>query len=77
MTKMLISIPDPLFARVKNVIPARQRSKFIVFLIEKEIVKREKELYECALAVEKDDALHAEMSDWDITLQDGLEDESR
>jgi hypothetical protein len=74
---MLISIPDPLFARIKNVLPARQRSKIIILLIEKEIEKREKHLYECALAVEKDDALHAEMNEWDVTLQDGLEDESR
>jgi hypothetical protein len=33
-------------------------------------------LYECAAAVEKDHLLNDEMKDWDITLQDGLENES-
>jgi len=75
--KVLISIPDQLASRMRAAIPARQRSKTISSLIEKEIEKREKALYECALAVEKDAALHQEMKDWDVTLRDGLEDESR
>lgn len=77
MMKILISIPDQLVHRMKNSIPARQRSIVIVRLIEKEIEKREKHLYECALAVENDDALNREMNEWDVTLQDGLDDESR
>lgn len=77
MTKVLISIPDALFGRMRNTIPSRQRSKIIMLLIQKEVEKRERQLYECALAVEKDNALHTEMNDWDVTLQDGLEDESR
>jgi len=40
--------------------------------IEPEIEKREKALYECALAIEKDSTLQQAMKDWDITLQDGL-----
>lgn len=57
---------------MKAAIPARQRSKVIAHLIK----KRERSLYECAAAVEKDSALHNEMKDWDITLQDGLDNES-
>ena len=57
-------------------IPQKHRSKVIVQLIEKEIEKREKALYECAMAVEQDKALNQEMKDWDETLQDGLTDES-
>lgn len=76
MEKILISMPDQLAARMRWAIPARQRSKTITLLIEKEIEKREKALYECAAAVEKDSALHHEMKDWDVTLQDGLNDES-
>ena len=76
MKKILISMPDQLAARMRTAIPARQRSKMITHLIEKEIEKREKALYECAASVEKDIALHHEMKDWDVTLQDGLDDES-
>lgn len=77
MEKVLISLPDTLAARMRVMIPSRQRSKIIVCLIEKEITKREHLLYECAVAVEKDNNLRQEMEDWDVTLQDGLDDESR
>ena len=76
MNKILISMPDQLATRMRAAIPVRQRSKTITHLIEKEIEKRERALYECAAAVEKDTALHHEMKDWDTTLQDGLDDES-
>jgi hypothetical protein len=76
MSKVLISIPDDIAVRMKAAIPQRQRSKVIVRLIEMEINKREKALYECAAAVENDALLNDEMNDWDITLQDGMNDES-
>lgn len=76
MEKVLISLPDQLAARMRATIPARQRSKIITHLIEEEITKRERSLYECALAVENDDALSQEMNDWDITLQDGLSEDT-
>ena len=72
MEKILISLPEQLTARMRVTIPKRQRSKIITRLIEKEIEKRERALYECALAVEQDDALRKEMTDWDITVGDGL-----
>jgi metal-responsive CopG/Arc/MetJ family transcriptional regulator len=77
MVKVLISIPDQLAARMRVAIPARQRSKTITHLIEEEVKKREKSLYECAVAVERDHVLNDEMKDWDITLQDGFDNESR
>lgn len=76
MSKVLISIPDKVASRMRATIPQRQRSKVIVHLIEQEIERREKALYECAAQVEKDNALCQEMKDWDVTLQDGLSDES-
>lgn len=76
MEKILISMPDQLAVRMRVAIPTRQRSKTITSLIEKEIEKREKALYDCAVAVEKDFALHDEMETWDVTLQDGLDNES-
>lgn len=72
MEKILISLPDQLAARMRAIIPQRQRSKIITHLIEDEIEKREQALYECALAVEKDAALHSEMAEWDLTVADGL-----
>jgi len=46
-----------------------------VQLIENEIEQLEKALYECAAAVEQDKKLNQEMSEWDVTLQDGLTDD--
>ena len=76
MKKVLISMPNQLAARMRAAIPARQRSKTVTHLIEKEIEKREKALYECACAVENDTALRHDMEAWDVTLQDGLDHES-
>lgn len=75
MHKILISIPDELAHRLRRSIPAKQRSKIISDLIAKEIEKRERKLYACALEVEKDSILAGEMKDWDITISDGLNDE--
>ncbi|MBA2649883.1 MAG: hypothetical protein H0U75_09890 [Legionella sp.] len=76
MNKVLISIPDKIAQRMRAAIPQRQRSKVIVSLIEREIEKREKALYDCALAVEQDKGLNEEMSEWDITSLDGFTNES-
>lgn len=76
MHKVLISMPDQLATRLKATVPARQRSKIITLLIEKEVARRERKLYECALAVEQDTALNRDLKDWDATMGDGLEDES-
>ena len=72
MEKFLISVPDTLAIRMRASIPARQRSKTIVQLIDKEVKKREKLLYECAVTVEADTSLHQEMEAWDVTLNDGV-----
>lgn len=71
--KVLVSIPDSLYSRMVATIPPRQRSKLIAKLLEDEVVKREEELYQAALAVEQDEGLGAEMKDWDVTLGDGIE----
>lgn len=76
MEKVLISLPDQLALRMRATIPIRQRSKVITHLIEAEIERRERALYECALAVEKDLDLRQEMLEWDITLNDGLNEEN-
>jgi hypothetical protein len=74
--KVLVSLSDELYARMQAVIPPRQRSKVVANLLEEEVRRRERELYECALAVEQDEQLHAEMADWDVTVADGIETET-
>lgn len=74
MAKVLVSIPEKLAVRLRAAIPSRQRSQVIAQLISKEVAAREKQLYACALAVEQDAALNKEMSEWDATLGDGLND---
>ena len=76
MQKVLVSLTDDLAVRMRAVIPNRQRSRVISEVLEREVQKREKQLYQCAKSVEKDDALNNEMSDWDITVGDGIETES-
>jgi hypothetical protein len=76
MQKVLISMPDSILSRLRAIVPDRQRSKFISSIVEKELKKREQNLFQCALKVEKDKALNADMKNWDATLNDGLEHES-
>jgi hypothetical protein len=72
MNKVLISIPDKIAYQMRAAMPQRQCNKVIVSLIEKEVQKGEKALYECALAVEQDHDLTKEMNEWNITIEDGL-----
>ncbi|HOS06485.1 MAG TPA: hypothetical protein PLA81_09205 [Syntrophorhabdaceae bacterium] len=76
MEKILVSLPNDLVKRMRTVIPARKRSQVINDLLEREIARREEVLFQCALAVEKDEALNQEMTDWDITAGDGIEPET-
>jgi len=76
MQKVLVSIPDNLADRMKAIIPPRQRSKVLAKLLEDEVKRRESELYQCALKVEDDQALSAEMEDWNTTIGDGIDAES-
>lgn len=76
MEKILVSLPNDLVKRMKTVIPARKRSQVVKDLLEQEIDRREEALFQCALAVEKDEALNKEMAEWDVTTGDGIESEA-
>ena len=76
MQKILLSLPDDLAIRMKRIIPPRQRSKIIAQILEAEVKRRENDLYQCACDVEADRALNDEMSDWEVTINDGIESES-
>ena len=39
------------------------------------LCRREEVLFQCALAVEKDEALNNDMVEWDVTAGDGIEPE--
>jgi len=77
MQKILVSFPDNVVTKLRALIPERKRSKLIVDLVERELAKREEELYRCAVAVERDKALNEEMEDWDAVTGDGIEAETR
>jgi len=76
MQKVLVSVPDDLIGRMKVVIPSRQRSKILIRLLEDEVKLRETKLYQCARAVESDQALSDEMEEWNTTVGDGIDAES-
>jgi metal-responsive CopG/Arc/MetJ family transcriptional regulator len=76
MEKILVSLPNDLVKRMKTVIPVRKRSQVVKDLLEKEVDRREEALFQCALAVEKDEVLNQEMVEWDVTIGDGIEPEA-
>jgi hypothetical protein len=75
--KVLVSLPDELYSRMKAAFPLRQRSRIIAEVLREEIERRENELYQAALAAEQDQQLNAEMAEWEITIGDGIEVEPR
>lgn len=75
MSKVMFSFPDKLVIRMKAIIPARERSKVLADLLEKEIKTREQHLYLCAKELEESKGLKEEMAAWDSEFGgDGLED---
>lgn len=71
--QMLFHIPDPLAARFRQVVPARQRSAFVTKLMEQALPEDDDPLYRLALEVERDAALNAEMREWrEGLIADGI-----
>ncbi len=66
-------LPKYLYEDMKRHIPVRKRSILITRLVKEELAKRDKKLYEIAKSVEEDKALNEEMAEWNIALNDGLE----
>ncbi|HOP39483.1 MAG TPA: hypothetical protein PLI53_00415 [Geobacteraceae bacterium] len=75
MTKVLVSMPARVLSRMRALVPDRQRSRFITRLVEAELAKREAALFQAAREVEQDEALNAEMREWDGTAADGVDHE--
>ena len=75
--QVLLRLPDDLVKRFKRNVAPRERSKFVQRLLEQALppdeVRDDDPLYQAALAVEQDEALTAEMAEWDaVTSGDGL-----
>ncbi|MFZ3237974.1 MAG: hypothetical protein WA417_13885 [Stellaceae bacterium] len=75
--QLLVRLPEELVRRFKRAVAPRRRSKFIEQLLEQALPLEETgdsdPLYQAALAVEQDEALAAEMAEWEgATLGDGL-----
>lgn len=73
--QILLRLPDELALRFRTRVPARQRSAFVQRLLEHALSEDEDDqdpLYLAAMAVEKDERLAEEMSEWDGALADGL-----
>lgn len=72
MDKILVSIPDRLAARMCATIPVRQRNLVVTWLLEGDVTEREQCLSKAAKLVEQDEQLRTEMSEWDVTVADGV-----
>ena len=75
--QLLVRLPEELVRRFKRTVAPRQRSKFIEQLLEQALppdeVSDSDPLYPAALAVEQDEALAAEMAEWEAaTIDDGF-----
>ncbi|MCS5707777.1 hypothetical protein CC99x_002540 [Candidatus Berkiella cookevillensis] len=74
MHKVLISMPEDVYVRMRASIPERQRSKVFTRLIESELAKQEEAIYQAALALEKDAAALIEVMEINKAFaNDGLE----
>ena len=75
--QLLLRLPEDLVRRFKRTVTRRDRSKFVQHLLEQALppdeVSDSDPLYRAALAVEQDEALAAEMAEWETaTIDDGL-----
>jgi metal-responsive CopG/Arc/MetJ family transcriptional regulator len=77
MQQVLVRLPEELVRRLRRAVAPRQRSKFIAQLLDQALppdqVSDSDPLYQAALAVERDEALAAEMAEWEAaTVADGF-----
>jgi hypothetical protein len=75
--QLLLRLPEDLVRRLRRTIAPRERSKFVQHLLEQALppdaVTESDPLYRAALAAEQDEALAAEMAEWETaTIDDGL-----
>jgi len=72
MTNILFSLPEEIISSLHQLVPADEQDQFVASVLRKALEQQEQALYECALAVEQDEELNAEIDDWQVTLTDGI-----
>jgi hypothetical protein len=74
--QILIRLPEEVAARLKAVVPPRQRNKFVSDLVATAIARHEDELAKIATAVTNEEKrnprIAQETRDWEATIADGL-----
>ena len=74
--QILIRLPEEIAARLKAVVPPRQRNKFVSDLVATAIARHEDELAKIATAVTNEEKrnpkIARETRDWEATIADGL-----
>lgn len=75
--QLLVRLPEGLLRRFKRAVAPHHRSKFIARLLEEALpfdeIDDQDPLYRVALEVESDEALAAEMAEWEgAFIEDGL-----
>jgi len=76
MQQVSVFLPDELVVKMRILIPQEQYSHFFIQLLDRELQIREAALYQSACEVEADETLNQEMSDWEVTIADGIQHES-
>ena len=77
--QILIRLPEEVASRLKSVIPARTRNKFVSQLVVDAIAEYDKKLEKLAVALTAEEMgnpeLKLEMQDWDAVTGDGIDEE--
>jgi hypothetical protein len=72
MTTIHFSLPEEIILSLNQLVPLDQHDQFVARALRKALEQQEQALYECALAVEQDEELNAELDDWQVTITDGI-----
>ena len=75
--QILIRLPEEVAARLKAVVPARQRNKFVTELVTTAVAHHEAKLAKIADVVTNEEKRNSKIAqetrDWEATIGDGLE----
>jgi hypothetical protein len=72
MTTIHFSLPEEIIHSLNQLVPLDEHDQFVARALRKALEQQEQALYECALAVEQDEELNAELDDWQVTITDGI-----
>ena len=70
--RMTLSIPDAVARRFRTAVPARQRSRVVTRLLERELGERDDTLAAACRAANSDRALQREIEEWQ-SFDDGIQ----